>query len=394
MDDRVFLEYLRECREWVQGEIQRWIPPRTRYREQLYDLVLDYPLREAKALRPALCLATSRALGGMLEATLPSAAVLELYHNAFLVHDDVEDGSEQRRGGQTLHGEHGTPIAINVGDAMLALTLRPLLDNTALVGLGRSLRVFEAISEMATTSAEGQALELHWIKRGLPSLDDELYLQMVEKKTAHYSFVTPLQTGAIIAGATDEQLKRLHAFGRSLGVAFQIRDDVLNLEQGSGKYGKELCGDLWEGKYTLILLHALRSASASDRERAETILAKERPRTSEGANDVTTLLRECERQLRSLLQVTDLNDVARRAISEQLVRMSHAKLPTVKDEADVAWLAALIERHGSLAYARTIGAEHAARARSHFESIARWMPESVHREFLAWLVDYVTTRDL
>src|SRR5690606_20262544 len=143
----------------------------------------------------------------------------------------------------TLHGEHGTPIAVNVGDAMLALTLRPLLDNTALIGLGRSLRVFEAISEMAMTSAEGQALELHWIRRGLPSLDDDLYLQMVEKKTAHYSFITPLQTGAIIAGATDEQLQRLSAFGRALGIAFQIRDDVLNLQEDAGKYGKESCGD-------------------------------------------------------------------------------------------------------------------------------------------------------
>ena len=91
---------------------------------------MEYPLREAKGLRPALCIATCRALGGSLEAVLPSAAVLELYHNAFLIHDDVEDGSERRRGMPTLHRDHGAPIAINVGDAMLGLALSPLLDNT------------------------------------------------------------------------------------------------------------------------------------------------------------------------------------------------------------------------------------------------------------------------
>ena len=85
----------------------------------LFNLMLDYPLRDAKALRPALCIATCRALGGQLEEVLPSAAVLEFFHNAFLIHDDIEDQSELRRGAPTLHYAHGVPIAVNVGDAML-----------------------------------------------------------------------------------------------------------------------------------------------------------------------------------------------------------------------------------------------------------------------------------
>jgi geranylgeranyl diphosphate synthase type II len=88
--------------------------------------MLDYPLREAKALRPAMCIATCRALGGSTEGVLQSATVLELYHNAFLIHDDVEDESEKRRDGTTLHRAHGVPVAINVGDGMLALALEPL----------------------------------------------------------------------------------------------------------------------------------------------------------------------------------------------------------------------------------------------------------------------------
>src|SRR5262249_62365742 len=90
--------YLNDCRALVTDEIRRIIPGDSRYQSILYDLMLDYPLREGKALRPALCISTCRALGGHLESVLCSAAVLELYHNAFLIHDDVEDQSLMRRG--------------------------------------------------------------------------------------------------------------------------------------------------------------------------------------------------------------------------------------------------------------------------------------------------------
>ena len=112
----------------------------------LFDLILDYPLRGGKALRPTLSIATCRALGGRLEAVLPTAATLELYHNAFLIHDDIEDESLLRRGRPTLHVDHGIPIAINVGDAMLALSLQPLLDNVERVGLGPALRILRAVA--------------------------------------------------------------------------------------------------------------------------------------------------------------------------------------------------------------------------------------------------------
>jgi len=110
--------YLDDCRGLVEAEIRRIVPADGRRGAALYDLMLDYPLREAKGLRPALCIATCRALGGKLEAVLRSAAVLELYHNAFLIHDDIEDESIMRRGGPTLHRTHGIPVAVNVGDAM------------------------------------------------------------------------------------------------------------------------------------------------------------------------------------------------------------------------------------------------------------------------------------
>ena len=138
MHERELTHYLDECRSLVLDEIRTIVARDRRVGADeglLWQLMLDYPLRDAKGLRPALCVATCRALGGTLEAVVRSAAVLELYHNAFLIHDDIEDESLVRRGRPTLHREHGVPIAVNVGDAMLALSLQPLLDNIETIGL-------------------------------------------------------------------------------------------------------------------------------------------------------------------------------------------------------------------------------------------------------------------
>jgi geranylgeranyl diphosphate synthase, type II len=237
--------YLAECRVYVIDAIRQFMPRSSPYSSELYELMLEYPLREAKALRPALCIASCRALGGPLEGVLTSAAVLELYHNAFLIHDDVEDGSEKRRGEATLHQTHGMPIAINVGDAMLALALSPLLDNARLLGLGTALRILQAVATMARESAEGQAMELSWIRGGRWELRDHDYLRMVHKKTGYYTFITPLVVGGLVAGADPATMGWLRRFGTCLGLAFQIQDDILNLIGDEAAYGKEQCGDLW-----------------------------------------------------------------------------------------------------------------------------------------------------
>ena len=194
--------YLEETKALVVDEIRRLVPADDPNTGGLYELMLDYPLRGGKGLRPALCIATCRALGGSLAGVLPTAAVLELYHNAFLVHDDVEDGSEKRRQQDTLHRLHGVPIAVNVGDGMLALALRPLLDNMETLGMGRALRLLLEVSQMSQQSAEGQMLELDWVRRVKWRLGDREYVRMVHKKSAWYSFVTPVAAGAIAAGGS------------------------------------------------------------------------------------------------------------------------------------------------------------------------------------------------
>src|SRR6478752_6185275 len=281
-------DYLTLCKEACDGEITRLYggedPP-----SGLRDLILDYPRRGGKALRPTLSIVACLGLGGHLEAILPTAATLELYHNAFLIHDDIEDQSWWRRGKPTLHIDHGIPIAVNVGDAMLSLSLQPLLDNVERVGLGPALRILRAIATMTRRTVEGQAIELEWVRSNAWRLDDADYLEMVELKTSWYSFITPLQAGAVAAGADPDQLAQLESLGRHLGAAFQITDDLLNLRADPEDYGKEIGGDLWEGKRTLMLLHALRSAQPRDRERAVETLARRRPSADDELN-LTDLL--------------------------------------------------------------------------------------------------------
>jgi geranylgeranyl diphosphate synthase type II len=377
------LEYLDRCKALIYPELQRIVPAGP-LSEILYDRMLDYPRRSAKALRPALCIATCRALGGGLEAVLPTAAVLELYHNAFLVHDDIEDGSELRRDLPTLHTTFGIPIAINIGDAMLALALSPLLENTRTVGLGKALKVLQIIAEMARVSAEGQALELEWIRTSRFDLADEDYFEMVERKTSHYSFVTPLLVGSALAGVQHEQANAMRSFGRDLGVAFQIQDDVLNLTE---EYGKERDGDLYEGKHTLILLHLFRSAAPGDRQRIATILAK--PRRQGPASVISPV--DLVRQTIATLEPRLSSD-----ISQALIRSCDAAdrrlTDSLKTEEDVAFLKERIITHGSIEYAQKVAARWATSASARFNELAPLLKPSLDADFLRDLVTYVVER--
>jgi geranylgeranyl diphosphate synthase type II len=373
-------EYLGACRELVLEQIRSFLPEPSRYSSPLYDIMLEYPLREAKALRPALCIATSRALGGSLEGVLASAAVLELYHNAFLIHDDVEDGSERRRDEPTLHRAHGVPIAINVGDAMLAIALQPLLDNMRLLGLGKALRILQAVARMARESAEGQALELSWVRKGQFGLEDRDYLRMVHKKTGYYTFITPIWIGGLVAGASPELLARLRRFATALGLAFQIRDDVLNLCADEERYGKEILGDLWEGKHTLVLMHALRSAPLADRRRAERILKKKRPLAERRTPRLQRLLDDLESR-------GELSARGRAALSKAV------EPPRIKTRADVDFLLSLIRRQRSVEHAQRLAERRARRAARSLESAARSLPPSVHLDFLRAITHFVIERD-
>jgi geranylgeranyl diphosphate synthase type II len=380
--------YLQEARELTIAELRDIVPRSERLAPVLYDLMLDYPLRSAKALRPSLCIATSRALGGRLECVLRSAAALELYHNAFLIHDDVEDGSELRRDRPTLHRLHGVPVAVNVGDAMLALSLEPLLENMRLLGMGKALRILEIVARMARETAEGQAIELDWIRAARFDLADADYVRMVHKKTSWYTFVAPMLIGAVAAGADARLLVALRKFASLLGIAFQIQDDVLNLTADRALYGKEIEGDLWEGKHTLMVLHMMRTVGDADRERARGILARARPvgDEAERAGDLAGAL---ERVRERVAADADSAETVDRAIA--FVRQRTGG--DIKNHHDIAFLRAQIDAAGSIEHATRVARGFAERARDAWAPIRLAAAASVHRDLIEGLIDYVSTRD-
>ncbi|HME86168.1 MAG TPA: FAD-dependent oxidoreductase [Roseiarcus sp.] len=247
-------------------------------RRHLYGLVKDFIGRSGKGLRPALCIATARALGGRAEDAYPAAAGLEMLHNAFLVHDDVEDGSCSRRGVATMHRRVGIPIAVNTGDAMNALAMRLFRKTGERLGPAATLRIFDEVDHLLVETLEGQAVELGWVRDNDLTVGPDDYLRLVLKKTAWYSFIHPMRIGALVADGDDQNLDRFNRFGYLLGLAFQITDDVLNLKGDFTRYGKEIDGDLWEGKRTLLLMHALGCANRADRAWIGSFLARPRDR--------------------------------------------------------------------------------------------------------------------
>jgi geranylgeranyl diphosphate synthase type II len=232
--------------------------------EQHYELVADYPLRGGKRMRPLLCLAACRLYGGSPVSALPAAVALELFHSAFLVHDDIEDGSTRRRGLPTMHVTAGTARAINVGDALSALALVLVAKGGRQWPAEVAGFVTAEFAHLLLRTSEGQATELGWITEHRYDLDDGDYLAMVRDKTCWYSATHPLRIGALIGSGGRADVDRLNDFGYYLGAVFQIQDDIENLDAGPA-YGKDALGDLVEGKRTLPLLHLLRTASPDDR---------------------------------------------------------------------------------------------------------------------------------
>lgn len=285
-----FLRQLSTYRDMSMQHLLASIPDREP-KKYLYDLVSVYPSRGGKGFRPGLCIATCKIFGGTEKQAMNSAVALELFHNSFLIHDDIEDESEERRGKPTMHMEHGIPIALNVGDAMNVLSIKPLMKNLQLLGPQVSWLVFNEIENMVLESVEGQALELGWRKDNICQMKDDDYLRMILKKTCWYTCIHPIRIGAIIGSGGKINAAIFNRFGYYLGAAFQIQDDLLNLEGEKEKYGKEIGGDILEGKRTLMLINLLNLCNKTEGKKLKTYLSKLRiHRTPEETNLVMQLM--------------------------------------------------------------------------------------------------------
>jgi geranylgeranyl diphosphate synthase type II len=341
--DADLFDVMETCRRRVADEIFRLIPDR-RPVDSLYGLMREYPARGGKGLRPTLCIATCGAFGGHSQDAVEIATAVEMFHNAFLIHDDIEDESVNRRGQRCLHTEHGIPLAVNAGDALNLLAVETVLRNIEGLGLARTLALIHEIIHMCRESLEGQAIELGWIRKGMVPARDADYINMVTKKTSWYTCQSPCRLGAMAAGHTrPHELDLVGSVFREVGIAFQIQDDVLNLLGDEDLYGKEALGDLLEGKRTLMLIYFMRTVPR--RERADVLRWLHRSR------------------------------------EERTLADSRRLLDRMKDS-------------GAIDYARGVAARHAARAASRFEETLTFIPESEDKPILRQVIHYVNTRML
>src|SRR5271155_4637889 len=331
---------LREYGDLTRAALTRYLPSREP-RRYLYDLLSDYPQRGGKMMRPSICIPAARLFGAPLEAAMRTAVAIELLHTALLIPDDIEDGSEQRRGRPTLHRLHGVPLALNAGDTLTLMSFRPLVENRGQIGERLTLRIIEETERMARECAEGQAMELGWRRYNTTEVGDADYLEMVLKKTCWLATIYPIRVGALIGSRGSVDLDPFVRYGFFLGAAFQIQDDLLNLV-GDHSYGKERDGDLWEGKRTLMLIRALQESTAAERDRLSAILRGPREE---------------------------------------------------RTPSEVKWIRRLMDKYGCAEYARKIAHGLAGAALHEYSLLSVGLPDSRDKSFLEQLVTWVIERN-
>ncbi len=241
--------------EWKQYE--RMIESALRADNKLQQEVLRYiGSRRGKQLRPLLVLLSAKLCNPVTDKTLRSAVALELLHTASLIHDDVVDSSDTRRGIAAVHTKWTNKVAVLIGDYMLAKVI-------GLVAEVRNIRILEIVSQLGKSLSSGEMVQLHvgqsmWI-------DEERYFQVIEQKTAQL-FQACAEAGAESTGCTPRQRAALREYGRLLGLCFQIKDDIFDYSDLE-EIGKPTMSDLRDGKVTLPLIEALRRAPQKEAER-------------------------------------------------------------------------------------------------------------------------------
>lgn len=247
-----------------------------------------------KALRPILCLLTCEAVGGTYRQALPVAAALELIHNFSLIHDDIEDASPQRRHRPTVWKIWGVPHAINTGDAMHVLARRALLRLAAWgVASERILKLAELLDETSLRICEGQFLDMSFETRMDVTLDD--YLDMAIRKTGAL-FEASLVAGALLGGTQQAQLDAFRLLGLNLGLAFQMRDDVLGIWGHRMVLGKSTTEDIISKKKSLPIVLALEGASAEQTHWLQSLYGGRRIRKADAGKVLQLLDVLCSRE--------------------------------------------------------------------------------------------------
>ncbi len=223
-----------------------------------------------KRVRPILVILTSKLCGFKGQKHIKYAAVIEFIHTATLLHDDVVDNAEVRRGSPTVNTLWGNEASVLVGDFLYSKSFE-------LMSKDGNSKIIEAVSGATTILSEGEILEL--LKTSDPSTTEEEYFDIIYKKTA-ILFSVACEIGAILAKADSKKKQLLKEYGKNLGIAFQLVDDLLDYTAQENKFGKQIGTDLKEGKVTLPLIHALRYANEEEK-----TLIKEKLADKSATND-------------------------------------------------------------------------------------------------------------
>lgn len=261
-----FEEYLSCYADRVGDLVNTYIPTGTHpdMNRYLYGPLAAYSQNGGKRHRPLICFAACLAVGGDMVKATSAAAAIEHFHTAALIHDDIADEAELRRGEPCLHLTEGIGLAINMGDLALSLVNGTVIADESLDDATK-VRVVTELIDMTRRTVEGQALDIGWARDGRYDITPEDYLVMATHKTAHYSGAVPLAIGAIIGGGTETEVEALRNYGLDTGLAFQIQDDLLNLIGSEESTRKDFRNDITEGKRTLMVVHALQHSSDRDR---------------------------------------------------------------------------------------------------------------------------------
>ncbi|MCI0507356.1 MAG: octaprenyl diphosphate synthase [Gammaproteobacteria bacterium] len=239
------------------GAVNQLIKKRLHSEVALINQLSNYIIYSGgKRLRPVLVLLSARALEYQGNQHINLAAIVEFIHTATLLHDDVVDASEKRRGNDTANAIWGNEAAVLVGDFLYSRAFQMMMDCN-------SMRVMEILSDATNTIAEGEVLQL--LNCNDPDTSEQRYMDVIHFKTAKL-FEAAAQLGAIISNAAPEQEFAMAKYGMYLGTAFQLVDDVLDYSSSSEKIGKNIGDDLAEGKPTLPLIRAMNTGSASQKD--------------------------------------------------------------------------------------------------------------------------------
>jgi geranylgeranyl diphosphate synthase type II len=274
---------LLEAQNLVEKQLQTLTIPDTP--PELYEPVRYVLSMGGKRIRPALMLLACDLFNGAVEPALIPAMAIEVFHNFTLLHDDIMDKSELRRGKPTVHIKYDENIAILSGDVMSILASRLINQSPGVV----LQMVHDIFTRTAMQVCEGQQFDMNFEDQ--LTVTEEEYLHMIELKTA-VLIAASLKIGAILGGASEKDADDLYAFGRHLGIAFQLQDDLLDTFGDPALVGKKLGTDIADNKKTFLMIEALRKANPAQKEELTSWLKRKEFDWDEKVHAVTSLFND------------------------------------------------------------------------------------------------------